>query len=534
MNFDEGSGVIQDIVGQYHPDNLQFLNVPRISLNFGKDFFIKEDKNLSITVQNPSIKVTEEFISALRQEIPKVRQAQTENKNSDKNESPSFLNILNKFQVQNFSFDFIGKTDISSGMNQLTLDLTKGTGTINNFSTRLNGQSKPLLNVNSIKTNFDPEGLVTGKSAAITVKISGTDINILKGTAEALKSLPKPQEKQAQEEQGPGMIQELRNVSVEDTNIYLEKQGLRTSIEDMNLNMSSGEASVINITGKSAKTKKRFLEVEKISATFNPEKLSRAEKPKIKMIVSDVHLKVSDELLKQLKSEEPVKKPPQSLPVHFSSILFSNSSISFLDYPGIGQQQHLIVKEIFGGIKNLTIESGTPLADFKFNATFEGDAKFMANGQMDLADDPIQWSLNYKLFHLDMTKLNPELRARIPLTFTEGVLDFYGEVIKRDERIIGYYKPILGDADYLGNKGEFKGIRHFFAETFATFSNWLFERDETDSVATRVPFVFEDGKMNVNVSETIWNTVEHGLLETKRIKPGVEHRYRLKEAQEEK
>jgi hypothetical protein len=64
------------------------------------------------------------------------------------------------------------------------------------------------------------------------------------------------------------------------------------------------------------------------------------------------------------------------------------------------------------------------------------------------------------------SNLNPELRKELPLNFKKGEFDLVGEVVKMEDKIIGYFKPMLEDAKYLGNKKEFKNVKQLLTNIF--------------------------------------------------------------------
>lgn len=550
VNFDKGAGKITSITATHKKDNLRFLNVPEIGLRFSEKLFSQEVKNVNIRVDDPAVKVNQELLNAFQETLPETRQAQTEPAKSEKeNSKPSALSMLETFSVNNFDLEVIGPSTLNGRMESLILDMKKGKGRIDNITASI--PNSELMSVDNIQMGFNQKALLAGKDAELTFEVNGTEVNITQSALTTLKGLPKPPESSSDDEEkdesSTSPINQLKGFSINDTKLLLHPQGIITKIDSMTAKMNEGKAQMGEINSSLIKNGKQVLRVEKITAQFDAEKLSGPDKPELKIAVIDTHLRVSNELLNNFKkqaqeeegsqqkkkeSDSKSSKSLDPLPVVISRVLIGDAKVSFVDYPGLGKQKHFSINEIFGNIYNITLEPGTPLGSFAFNAAL-GDGKFMTNGSLDLAESPLKWSANWKLFNFDMTKLNEELRARVPLTFKEGVLDFYGEAIQRDDRIVGYVKPVLEEGDYFGNENEFKGVRHFLVETFATFTNWLFERDESDTVATRIPFVIENGKVDTKLGEAAWNAVKHGLTETDKVERGIEEKYQLKQAQEE-
>ncbi len=544
VNFNKGTGKITSITATHDKDDLRFINIPEIALRFSEKFFSQELKNVSIRIEDPAIKLNQDLLNAFKNALPQSRQAQMAPPKKETSNSSSPLSMLEAFSVNNFNLEVIGKTNLSAKMNSLLVDMKEGKGRIDNMTASF--PNSEVMSVENILLRFDQNALIAGKDAQLSFSVKGTEVNITQSALDAFKGLPNPPKSspddETKDESNSSPLKQLKSVSMIDTRFLLHPQGVMTEIDNITANINEGQAQIGEINSSLIKNGKKVLRVEEITVGFDPEKLNGPEKPELNIAVIDTHLRVSNELLNNFKQEaqeagdegeEKAKEAPTPLPVVISRILIGDAKVSFLDYPGIGKQKHLTINEIFGNIYNITLEPGTPLGSFAFNATFEGDSKFMTDGSLDLAAAPLEWSANWKLLNFDMRKLNKELRARIPLTFSEGVLDFYGEAIQQDDKIVGYVKPVLEEGEYFGNEDEFKGVRHFLAETFATFTNWIFERNESDTVATQIPFVIEDGKFDTKLGEAAWNAIKHGLTETDKVERGLEEDYQLKEAQEE-
>lgn len=532
LDFDEGSGVLHKLLGVRESDPLTFLDIPVIGFGFAEDIGEAERKEISIHVPSPRFAVDQQLIDTFMEYAPVERQAQEE---EGAKEAPMNLSLLvDEVTVSDLHAKAIGeKGDLDLYWSKLDFDLKKESLVLDELDL-LAGKAPELLSVDRIRVEFAAPELLSQKPN-LGIQINGAKVNVKKDSLAVLKSLPKPPEsKNTEKKTNP--LEKLSFIAAADSEAIIEEKKIALRVESFLLNAREGSLNVGDIIGRLVSENKPFLKVKSVTSHFEPQELIDSQPPKIEVSVNGVHADVSQKLMKTLGSSGKKEKAPSSpgpLPVHISRILVGDTSVDFLDFPGVGDQEYLRVRNIFGSIHNITLAPGTPLADFTFNATLEGESKFMVNGKFDLARDPFEWSLNYRLFDLDMTKLNDELRARIPITFNDGVLSFYGEAIKKDENIVGYYKPILKEGDYIGNEDEFKGVKHFLIETAATVASWFFERDESDSLATRIPFEVKDGKLDPDVSQAVWNAVEHGFLETDRVEPGVEHKYQLKQAQEE-
>jgi hypothetical protein len=454
-----------------------------------------------------------------------------EAKESESSAGP--IGMLHELKVFEPHLEIIGETKISGSIDNIYMNLSEGKGAISKIQAQV--ADSPLIEVNQIDISMNPKSLTSDEKTELKAKIIGTDATISKKSLNALKNLPSLPKDVKEEEPSEPPYKHISQILVKDSSLTLKDQNIKATTTFVDADIENGKVTVEDVKSSLLKTGRNFFKLEKLTASFDPEDLRTNPKPDIKMIVSAFDIKVTKALINSFpknKKEKETKAPPK-IPAVISRVLVSRGTISFPEYPGIGGQKYLKLNDIFGNIYNITLEPGTPLASFVFNATFEGETKMISKGKFDLADSPMQWSVDYKLFDLDMTKLNEELRARIPVTFKEGTFNVFGEAIQRDDEIVGYFKPFLVDAQYMGNEKEFKGIKHFFVEVAGTIKNWLFENDETNTVASKVPFSFKDGELNLEPGEAIWSAIEHGLLETDRVKPRADQ-YQLKQAQEEK
>ena len=530
LDFEEGSGVLHGLTGIRSKDSFTFIDLPVIGLGFAEDLVDAEKKDLAIQIPAPKFAVDQSLIDSVFKYLPQKRQAQEAEEPEAAPINPARL--IDEVVITDLEAKAIGeKGDLFFALGKFDLDFDREALNLEDLNLLL-GSAPALLSLDRLRVEFSSEELLTPEPR-LGIQLNGTKVHVKKESTQVLAGLPRPPERPESSDDSK-ILEKLSYLALADSEITYAPMGILAGLETFLLDARAGDVKLTGLKGQLEDEKKPFFRLKTLTSIFDPAEMGGAKTPSVEVTVNGVHADVSKKLLNSLKPPETKKKSSERkpLPVEISRVLVGETSVDFLDFPGVGDQEHLQIRNIVGSINNITLAPGTPLADFAFNGTFEGESKFMVNGKFDLAGDPPEWSLNYRLFDLDMTKLNDELRARVPLTFNDGVLNFYGEAISKDNRIVGYYKPVLDDGDYLGNENEFKGIKHFLIETATTVASWLFERDETDTLATRIPFEIKDGKLDPDVSKAVWNAVEHGFLETDRIEPGVEHKYQLKQAQE--
>lgn len=297
-------------------------------------------------------------------------------------------------------------------------------------------------------------------------------------------------------------------------------------IVDLDISLLKGAVVLQQVTGSLKKNDREFLAVKEVAVDLAWRELFKGN-ILFDVVVDTFNLKYSKDVLEASARLPKTEKKEAKQVFKLAHLDIRDSRISMLDLPGLKEDKFLTVYNIHGSVKELSQEKGTPLANYDIKASLTGKDKISLSGNLDMASEPVRWDLNAKLLKFDLASLNATLRKKLTLNYKKGTLDFYSEAKSENGKIYGYLKPFMNDVQYIGNKNEFKGGKHFLVEVVGTVSNWIFENKKAKSVATRVPFIYEDGVFSVESGEGLVQAVEHGLLETDKVDRGIENKYRL-------
>ncbi len=116
-----------------------------------------------------------------------------------------------------------------------------------------------------------------------------------------------------------------------------------------------------------------------------------------------------------------------------------------------------------------------------------------------------------ELRSFDLVAANPLLIRSVPLSFKSGKLDLYSEVISEKGAVRGYVKPFFKDMSVLGNKSDFKGVKHFAIEILTALSDAILRKSDDKTVAMIVPFKTVDGKIQVDTPSALSSAIGHGF-----------------------
>ena len=306
-------------------------------------------------------------------------------------------------------------------------------------------------------------------------------------------------------------------------------------VGDLDLAILRGGILLEDVTAKIKKNDREFLEVKDILVDVAWREIFKGNLS-FDVLINQFNFKMKKDLLTALKelpkrpeAEAPAEKKKE-LPFSIGKVIVQNSKATFLDYPGLNTQDHLTVNDIKGTISNISGREGTQLAKYDISATFLGKSTMNGTGNFDMSAEPIRWDLNGKLIGFQLPVLNKLLAAYLPANYKKGTLDVYSEVKSEGGKIYGYVKPFMKDVEMMGNKQEWKSGSHFFIELLGSVSNFVLENSDRGTVATHVPFIYEDGAFSVETGGAIVDAVKHGLLESDTVSRGVENKYRLNRA----
>lgn len=299
-------------------------------------------------------------------------------------------------------------------------------------------------------------------------------------------------------------------------------------IGDLYISLLRGAIVLENVTATLKKNDREFLKVRDVAVDLAWRELFKGS-ILFDVVIDHFNVKVAKDIMEAVKRLPKSEKKEMKANFKVAHINIIDSEITVLDLPGLQKDKYLKVKDIHGEVTDLTQRKNTELAKYDMNATLTGKDKIKLTGNLDLAADPVRWDTNLKFTNFQLASANSALRKELPLNYKKGSVDIYSEVKSEEGKIYGYIKPFLNDVQYMGNKDEFKGSKHFFIEAIGAVANWSLENSKKKSVATRIPFIYENGAFSLESGEAITDVIEHGLLENKLVDRGVERKYKLNE-----
>jgi hypothetical protein len=151
---------------------------------------------------------------------------------------------------------------------------------------------------------------------------------------------------------------------------------------------------------------------------------------------------------------------------------------------------------------------------------YEGTVK------LNMKINPLQktptFDLNAELTTMELKNLNDFLRAYGNFDVQKGTFSVYAEAATRDNKIVGYAKPIIKDIKVAEWKKEEEGnIFQKAWESLVGFAAWVFKNQSKDQLATQVEFEGSIKNPDVDTWSIIGETLQNAFI--KALVPSIEN-----------
>jgi hypothetical protein len=204
----------------------------------------------------------------------------------------------------------------------------------------------------------------------------------------------------------------------------------------------------------------------------------------------------------------------QLFPFRFNTIVVHDGVATFRA-PGIGSKDALEASNIDGRITNMTNVGKAGQETFSgFYATasvLDTGTATVAGSANPLARTPT-FDVNLTVKGVQLPKVNPWLREYIKADAEAGDFELYTELAAADGKFKGYAKPIMKDVDiYSSEEPEENPFKRLW-EGLVDFAAEVFEDQDTEQVAARIPFSGTIQNPDAGVLETVVSVLRNAFV----------------------
>jgi hypothetical protein len=209
-----------------------------------------------------------------------------------------------------------------------------------------------------------------------------------------------------------------------------------------------------------------------------------------------------------------VQQFKQLFPFRFNTVRVHDGTATFRA-PGIQTKDALKAQHIYGTLSNLTnvADSGKEtFARFGFTADVLDGGKAKIDGSVDpLAPQPT-FDFNLGLKNVQLPQVNPWLTRFIKADAEQGEFELYMELAAAEGKFKGYAKPVMRDVNiYSSNEPEKNPLKRLW-EGIVDVAAHLFENQQEDQVAARIPLSGTIEKPNADLFATIGSVLHNAFV----------------------
>jgi hypothetical protein len=282
------------------------------------------------------------------------------------------------------------------------------------------------------------------------------------------------------------------------------------SVEDIDLALWRGAYRIdgLRVVKRGAEQETPFFNSERIDLSVEWASLMKGSLVSEVVFVSPVLNLVQEKSAKesQLGKEEDWQAQLDELfPFKFNTIEIRNGTVTFVA-PGIQTKDALKAERLNGTLTNLTNVADAnkeTFAQFDMAATVLDNAPARVGGSLDPWAKTPTFDVNLEVKQVALPKVNPWLREFIKADAESGDFELFLEIAAADGKFKGYAKPILRNVNITSPQEKEENPFRKLWEGIVEFAANVFENDEEEQVAARVPFT---GTIE-NPEASIWPTI---------------------------
>lgn len=133
--------------------------------------------------------------------------------------------------------------------------------------------------------------------------------------------------------------------------------------------------------------------------------------------------------------------------------------------------------------------------------------------KLDALNNSPTFEAKAELTNMDITRLNDYLSAYGKFTVRQGTIGIYTEAAAKDEKIVGYTKPIIKDLRVVNWDKDKAHPLKLAWEALIGAVNWVVKNKGKDQTATRVEFSGDLKNPDVNVWYIVAQTLRNGFVQ---------------------
>lgn len=209
------------------------------------------------------------------------------------------------------------------------------------------------------------------------------------------------------------------------------------------------------------------------------------------------------------------------MPLKINRFEIKNGTIEYIDNNS-SPKVNVEMTNTYILAENLTTEKTEAMLPSTVKASanlYGGTLDF--NMKLDALADMPTFDMNAELKNTSLPKLNDFFKAYANFDVNKGTMGMYTEVAARDNKFVGYVKPIIKDLDVVGKEDKDDKILNKFWEGLVGSGGVILKNQKHDQVATKVPMEGTLKNANTDIWYAILDVLRNAFVRA--LQPSIDH-----------
>lgn len=206
------------------------------------------------------------------------------------------------------------------------------------------------------------------------------------------------------------------------------------------------------------------------------------------------------------------------VPFDINRVAIHNGQVHYRDLES-KPRVDIFVQRLNATLLNLTNSEdlgGNLFASYRVDALAMGSGKIHSEGRLNPYAKFPTFDIAFKLDGLELKQVNEFLQAYANIDAEAGKISMDAEFTAKDGRFRGYAKPFIDDLQILKWNEEKEGFFGKLWEAVAEAVGEIFEDQDKDRIATKIPFSGRVEEPSAGIWATIGGIVKNAFLESLR------------------
>ena len=209
------------------------------------------------------------------------------------------------------------------------------------------------------------------------------------------------------------------------------------------------------------------------------------------------------------------------MPVKINKFEVENGLVQYIDSSS-KPVVNVEMQNIYLLAQNFTNKEDTALlpASIEVNANVYGGTMNLNMKLNPLSDFPA-FDLNFELKNTNLPELNDFFKAYANIDINKGTFSLFGEVAGRENKYVGYVKPVIKDLEVLGSEDRKDSFFNKIWEGIVELAGDILKNKEKEQVATKIPISGEYNEASVKIWFSIVTILRNAFIQA--IYPSIDH-----------